>query len=238
MSATVSSGSDTFVQSFARGLSVITTFTAQRPRQTLSQVAQASGLARATVRRLPLTLVDLGYAATDGDAFCLTPRVLKLGYGYLSALELVEIAQPHLDRLSREVGESSSMSVIDGSVIVYVARVPVTRIMGVTITVGPAYRPNARQWAESSLLVAETNAPLPTRRTCSVMATSLSIRGLSPVCVQSRPRSSTPTAPQSPQSRLPRIRSGICATVLHRSSSTRRSASALMYPLLRHPQRR
>ena len=137
------SGSDTFVQSFARGLSVITTFAAQRARQTLSQAAQASGLARATVRRLLLTLVDLGYAATDGDTFWLTPRVLELGYGYLSALELPEIAQPHLERLSHQVGESSSMSVIDGTDIVYVARVPVTRIMSVTMTVGTRLPANA-----------------------------------------------------------------------------------------------
>ena len=127
---------DTHVQSFARGLQVITTFDAQRHRQTLSQVAEATGLARATVRRLLLTLVELGYAATDGTVFWLTPRILELGYSYVSALQLPEIAQPHLEALSRTVGESSSMSVLDGTDIVYVARVPVTRIMSVTITVG------------------------------------------------------------------------------------------------------
>lgn len=127
---------DTHVQSFARGLQVITTFDAQRPRQSLSQVAEATGLARATVRRLLLTLVELGYAATDGTVFWLTPRILELGYSYVSALQLPEIAQPHLEALSRTVGESSSMSVLDGTDIVYVARVPVTRIMSVTITVG------------------------------------------------------------------------------------------------------
>ena len=128
--------SDTHVQSFARGLRVITTFDATRPRQTLTQVAGASGLARATVRRLLLTLVDLGYAATDGSTFWLTPRILELGFAYVSALQLPEIAQPHLEQLSRVVGESSSMSILDGEDIVYVARVPVTRIMSLTITVG------------------------------------------------------------------------------------------------------
>lgn len=128
--------SDTHVQSFARGLRVITTFNAQRPRQTLTQVAEASGLARATVRRLLLTLVDLGYAATDGATFWLTPRIMDLGFSYVSSLQLPEIAQPHLEQLSRVVGESASMSVLDGEDIVYVARVPVTRIMSLTITVG------------------------------------------------------------------------------------------------------
>lgn len=128
--------SDTHVQSFARGLRVIRTFSAERPRQTLTQVAEASGLARATVRRLLLTLVDLGYAATDGATFWLSPRILELGFSYVSALQLPEIAQPHLEQLSRVVGESSSMSILDGNDIVYVARVPVSRIMSLTITVG------------------------------------------------------------------------------------------------------
>ena len=130
------------VQSLARGLSVIRAFGAERPRQTLAQVADATGLARATTRRFLHTLVDLGYAGTDGSEFWLTPRILELGYSYLSSLSLPDIAQPRLEQLSARVGESSSMSVLEGSDIVYVSRVPVRRIMTVSITLGtrfPAY---------------------------------------------------------------------------------------------------
>ncbi|WP_295625412.1 IclR family transcriptional regulator C-terminal domain-containing protein [uncultured Corynebacterium sp.] len=130
------------VQSLARGLSVIRAFGAERPRQTLAQVADATGLARATTRRFLHTLVDLGYAGTDGSEFWLTPRILELGYSYLSSLSLPAIAQPRLEQLSSRIGESSSMSVLDGPDIVYVSRVPVRRIMTVSITIGtrfPAY---------------------------------------------------------------------------------------------------
>lgn len=131
-----------FVQSFARGLSVIRSFSADSPSQSLSEVATATGLSRATARRFLHTLVDLGYAVTNGTQFQLTPRVLELGTSYLSALTLPAIAQPRLEALSREVGESSSMSVLDGTDIIYVSRVPVRRIMTVSITLGtrfPAY---------------------------------------------------------------------------------------------------
>jgi IclR family pca regulon transcriptional regulator len=131
-----------FVQSLARGLDVIKAFTADHPVQTLSDVARATALTRATARRFLLTLVELGYVRTDGKQFSLTPRVLELGFGYLSALTLPEVALPHLERLAHELGESTSASVLDGGDIVYVARVPVRRIMAVGITVGtrfPAY---------------------------------------------------------------------------------------------------
>lgn len=130
------------VQSLVRGLSVIRTFDAERPRQTLAQVAEATGLARATARRFLHTLVGIGYAGTDGNEFWLTPKVLELGYSYMSGLGLPAIAQPRLEELSRTLGESSSMSVLDGGDVVYVNRVPVRRIMTVSITIGtrfPAY---------------------------------------------------------------------------------------------------
>ena len=88
------------VQSLARGLGVITAFDAGRPRMTLSEVARRRGLSRATARRLLLTLEQLGYVRTDGRDFELTAKVLELGYAYLSALSLPEIAAPHLRRLS------------------------------------------------------------------------------------------------------------------------------------------
>jgi len=130
------------VQSLVRGLSVIRTFNADHPRQTLAQVAESTGLARATARRFLHTLVTVGYAGTDGTEFWLTPRVLELGYSYLSGLGLPAIAQPRLEELSRHIGESSSLSVLDGNDVVYVNRVPVRRIMTVSITIGtrfPAY---------------------------------------------------------------------------------------------------
>ena len=128
-----------YVQSLARGLSVIRAFDAERPRQTLTDVAKATGLTRATARRFLLTLNELGYVRTDGSLFWLTPAVLDLGYSYLSSLSLPEIAGPHLEELSAAVHESSSVSILDGGDIVYVARVPVRRIMAVSITIGTRF---------------------------------------------------------------------------------------------------
>ncbi len=130
------------VQSFVRGLAVIRAFDADHPRRSLADVARATDLTRATARRFLLTLEQLGYVRSVDREFSLTPRVLELGFSYLSALSLPEVAQPHLEALSREVGESSSASVLDGDDIVYVARVPTRRIMSVSITIGtrfPAY---------------------------------------------------------------------------------------------------
>ena len=131
-----------YVQSLERGLAVIRAFGADTPSLTLSEVARATGLTRAATRRFLLTLGDLGYVRSDGRYFELTPRVLELGYAFLSSLSLPEVAEPHLERLVAEVHESSSVSVLDGDDIVYVARVPTSRIMRVSINVGtrfPAY---------------------------------------------------------------------------------------------------
>ena len=131
-----------FVQSLDRGLAVIRAFDAQHPRLQLTEVARATGLTRAAARRFLLTLVRLGYVRIDGREFSLRPRVLELGYSYLSGLTLPEVAQPHLESLVARVDESSSVSVLDGDDVVYVARVHTKRIMTVMITVGtrfPAY---------------------------------------------------------------------------------------------------
>jgi IclR family pca regulon transcriptional regulator len=131
-----------YVQSLERGLAVIRAFDAQHRELTLSDVARACGLTRAAARRFLLTLTDLGYVRTDGRLFSLAPRVLELGYAYLSSLSLPEVAEPHLERLVEQVRESSSLSVLDGDDVVYVARVPTSRIMRVAINVGtrfPAY---------------------------------------------------------------------------------------------------
>lgn len=131
-----------FVQSLARGLAVIRAFDADHPELSLSDVARRAGIPRAAARRFLHTLDALGYVTGDGRLFRLTPRVLELGFSYLSALSLPEVVQPHLEALSREVGESVSAAVLDGTDIVYVARVPTRRIMSVRITIGtrfPAY---------------------------------------------------------------------------------------------------
>jgi IclR family transcriptional regulator, pca regulon regulatory protein len=131
-----------FVQSLVRGLGVIRTFDADHPKRSVSEVAAATGLTRSAARRFLLTLGELGYVGTDGRVFWLEPRILELGFAYLSRLGLPEIAEPHLQRLVEKVHESSSMSVLDGHEIVYVARVATTRIMTVSISIGtrlPAY---------------------------------------------------------------------------------------------------
>lgn len=133
---------DHYVQSLARGLSVITVFGPEAPEMTLSDVSRATGLTRAAARRFLLTLVDLGYMRFDGKLFRLAPRVLDLGYAYVSSLPLTGIAIPHLEILVTKTHESSSICVLDAAEIVYIARVPTSRIMTVAISVGtrfPAY---------------------------------------------------------------------------------------------------
>lgn len=127
------------MQSLARGLSVIRAFDAEHAELTLSDVARRAGITRAAARRFLLTLESLGYVASDARAFRLTPRVLELGFSYLSSLSLPEIVQPHLEALSREVDESVSAAVLDGADIVYIARVPTRRIMSVRITIGTRF---------------------------------------------------------------------------------------------------
>lgn len=131
-----------FVQSLDRGLAVIRAFGPDRERLSLSEVARATGLTRAAARRFLLTLVKLGYVRSDGREFSLRPRVLELGYAYLSGLALPDVAAPHLEELVGRLRESSSISVLDGEQIVYVCRVPTKRIMTLAISVGtrfPAY---------------------------------------------------------------------------------------------------
>ena len=96
-----------FVQSLERGLAVIRAFDAEHPELTLSDVARAAGLTRASARRFLRTLMELGYVRSNGRLFALRPRVLELGYAYLSSLSLHEVAQPHLERLVREPACSS-----------------------------------------------------------------------------------------------------------------------------------
>lgn len=125
-----------------KGLKVIEAFTAERTRLSISEAAEASGLDRATTRRCLLTLSEGGYADYDGKFFTLTPRVLRLGTGCLAAMPLPRIVQPMLDSLSQEIGESTSVSILDDTEIVYVARAAQRRVMSIALMPGsrlPAY---------------------------------------------------------------------------------------------------
>ena len=133
---------DSYVQSFARGLAVIRSFSAQAPRQTLSEVAGRAQLTRAGARRILLTLQTLGYVQRDGKLFRLTPRILDLGFAYLSSLPLWNLAEPVMEELVGQIKESCSAAVLDGTDIVYVLRVPTHKIMSISLGVGsrlPAY---------------------------------------------------------------------------------------------------
>lgn len=131
-----------FVQSLERGLAVIRAFGHDRTRLTLSEVAQETGLTRAAARRFLLTLVELGYVRNEGREFSLRPSILELGYAYLSGLGLPEVAKPFMEEFTAAVQESSSLAVLDGDEIVYVANVVPRRVMTINVSVGsrdPAY---------------------------------------------------------------------------------------------------
>ncbi len=133
---------DSYVQSFARGLEVIRSFNADAAQQTLSEVAARTGLTRAGARRILLTLQALGYVDSDGRLFRLTPRILDLGFAYLSSMPMWNSAEPIMEKLVAQVKESCSAAVLEGTDIVYVLRVPTHKIMHITLGVGsrlPAY---------------------------------------------------------------------------------------------------
>ena len=147
-----------YVQSLARGLSVVRAFDRDHARLTLSEVAERTGLTRAVARRNLLTLKHLGYVAAQGRDFYLRPRVLELGYSYLSSLDLGEIAQPVMEELSHRVNETCSLAVLDAGDIIYVARVPVRRVMSIALGVGarlPAFVTSMGRVLLSSLEDAE-----------------------------------------------------------------------------------
>jgi IclR family pca regulon transcriptional regulator len=129
-----------FIEAIARGLDVIRAFKASQPVMTLAAVAAASELPRPTARRILLTLEQLGYvrqAAVSG--YELTPRVLDLGMSYVLSHGLWEIARPHMEALVARTRESSSIAQLDGSDIVYVARVAVPKIVTLSVTIGTRF---------------------------------------------------------------------------------------------------
>lgn len=129
-------GDRDFVASLEKGLLVIEAFDANRQRLTLSDVAKLTGITRAAARRYLRTLTKLNYADFDGRYFSLSPRILRLGYAFLSSTSLSSRLQPSLERISEETGESSSAAMMDGDDIVYIARSATRRIMSIGLGVG------------------------------------------------------------------------------------------------------
>ncbi|NJM82248.1 MAG: helix-turn-helix domain-containing protein [Tabrizicola sp.] len=181
----------------AKGLAVIETFTADRPRQTISEAATAAGLDRATARRCLLTLAHSGHADYDGKFFTLTPRVLRLGTACLATMPLPQIVQPLIDRLSVEVGESASVSILDGAEIVYVARAAQRKVMSIGLM------PGSRLPAYCTSMGRVMLAALPT-------SASAQILGRTPLARRTR---HTVTDPEAVLVELARIRTNGFATI-------------------------
>ena len=145
-----------FIESLARGLEVITAFQPGHEAMTLSDLAAATGLARPTVRRILLTLAELGFVRAEGARYSLTPRVLDLGTAYVGSQGLWEVARPHLRELSAQTDESCSIAQLDGSDIVYVARAAVPKIVGLSVQIGTRFP--ALQTSLGKVLLAELDA--------------------------------------------------------------------------------
>lgn len=128
-----------FVEALARGLDVIRAFSTSHLSLTVSEVAAVTGLARPTARRLLLTLESIGYVRSNAGEYTLTPKILELGMSYIDAQGMWEVARPHLQSLVQATHESSSMSQLDGSDIVYTARVPVPKIIGISVQIGTRF---------------------------------------------------------------------------------------------------
>ncbi|WP_328415916.1 helix-turn-helix domain-containing protein [Micromonospora sp. NBC_00389] len=128
-----------FIEALARGLDVLRSFRPGCPSTTLSEIAAATGLARPTVRRILITLESLGYVRAVGRGHALTPRVLELGMAYVNALSMWDVARPHMEKLVAQTNESTSMAQLDGSDIVYVARVAVPKIVTLAVTIGTRF---------------------------------------------------------------------------------------------------
>lgn len=132
-------GNPEFIEALARGLDVLRCFQPGRASMTLSEVAVATELARPTARRILITLEQLGYVRSADGAFSLTPRVLELGMAYIGSADFWELARPHLRDLVHQTGESCSIAQLDGSDIVYVARVAVPKLVTLAVTIGTRF---------------------------------------------------------------------------------------------------
>lgn len=150
-----------FIHSLEKGLAVIRAFDRNHSHMTLSDVSRRTGLTRATSRRLLHTLVATGYARTDGRLFELSPRVLELGYAYLSSFGIADVAEVYMKDVSRQVGEGCSLGVLDGGDVICVARVATDRIMGESLAVGtrlPSFASTLGQVLLAELTDAEIDA--------------------------------------------------------------------------------
>src|SRR5437868_3958025 len=135
-------GDPNFMLSLARGLTVLEAFSERKRPLTISQVAQRTGLSRASVRRCLYTLEQLGYVSQQGGQFALRPRVLHLGHAYFSSTSLVSLAQPILDTLSANLRETSALAILDDTDILYLVRSEVQRVLTHSLGMGsrlPAY---------------------------------------------------------------------------------------------------
>jgi IclR family transcriptional regulator, pca regulon regulatory protein len=141
-----------FVEALARGLDILAAFGPEHRSMSLTEVADAAGLARPTARRLLLTLTELGFVRSGDGTFELTPKVLNLGMAYVSSLGLWNIARPHMEALVARTGESSSMAQLDGSDIVYVARVSVPKLIALRVEIGTHFP--AVQTSQGKVLLA------------------------------------------------------------------------------------
>ncbi|MFI6760134.1 IclR family transcriptional regulator C-terminal domain-containing protein [Micromonospora sp. NPDC050417] len=128
-----------FIEALARGLDVLKSFQPGQRALTLSEIAAVTGLARPTVRRILLTLEEIGYVRPVDRGFTLTPRVLELGMTYISSWNMWEVAEPHMRRLVKQTNESTSMAQLDGGDIVYVARVAVPKIVTLAVHLGTRF---------------------------------------------------------------------------------------------------
>ena len=136
------SGNPDFVLSLARGLQVIESFEGHQEGRSIVEIAQSTGLSRAAIRRILLTLELLGYVERSRQVYRLKTQILRLGFSFLSSSSVVEAARPVLEQISERLHESSSMSMLDGDQIVYVARSAASRILAAGLSVGsrlPAY---------------------------------------------------------------------------------------------------
>lgn len=151
------------IDSVAKALAVLECFSHEHPRLTVSQAAELTGFTRPTARRILLTFERLGFAESDGRSFALTPRILRLGYSFLASVPIVERAQPRMRALADAVRESCSLAALDGGDIVYLARVPGSRTMSITLAVGsrlPAYPTSMGRVLLAALTPAELDAYL------------------------------------------------------------------------------
>ncbi|MFE6645590.1 IclR family transcriptional regulator C-terminal domain-containing protein [Nocardioides sp. NPDC057772] len=128
-----------FVEAVARGLDLIRAFDPANPSMSLTELATAAGLARPTASRILYTLETLGYVRSTGSGFALTPRVLELGMSYIQQADIWDLTRPHLQRLVSQTHESSSVAQLDGSDIVYVARVAVPKLIALVVRIGTKF---------------------------------------------------------------------------------------------------